>query len=114
MGKVTLLFICLSLTSSCVAGNIGAMQVQLTRAIHIDQDDFQITQALTSSTVSHIACGAKFMIARGEGYLTNENGFHFDEDTTQCTIGTVSFPVEELDQDAIMVHGISKNPDVKC
>lgn len=92
-----------------VAGNNNRIGIKLTRAVRIEEDDFQITLALTSAAVSEVACGARFAIAGEMGYLTSENGFQFDEENARCNLGIVSFPVEELEQGGIMVHGTSEN-----
>ena len=106
---ITLAFICLSLNKCVMSGNNDPVQIQLTRAVQIGEDNFQITQALTVAAISRIACGIYFYNAKKYGLLTSENGYNFNETILQCYLGTVSTPVQEQGQGGILVHGIGNN-----
>ena len=104
--RVAMTFVCLSLNNCVISWNDNSIQIQLTRAVPIAEDNFQITRALTIATDSQIACGAHFAAARVQSHLTSENGYYFNETLSRCHLGTVSSPDKEQGQGGIMVYGI--------
>ena len=97
-----------NLLSSRVARSNVQPWVISTRSINIESQDFTVKQLAITST-SLIECGAQFAIARETGDLMRgPNGYRFDEEARECQIGQVSFPIQEVENGGIRVHGISK------
>ena len=88
------------------------IKAQLTRAIQISKSDFEINSDLPMSTNagvrSHIECGAIFLADKRNDNSSSGNGFYLDNDSNSCQIGTVTFPVEEIDAGGIFVSGVSE------
>lgn len=79
--------------------------------INVTESAFHVTESLTPSwrVRSLIECAGHFMLTKKKGTLSvDANAFSFNNETKQCKLGTVSFPVEEQAEDRIFVYGKRK------
>lgn len=105
---LSLFFFFNNLMSSGATGSKVQPDMFKARGIRIVSEDFEVTDTVIKSK-SVISCAAHFSIARARGDLAEgANGFHFDAEERKCLIGKVSFPLQEVENKGIKVHGISK------
>ena len=103
-----LLFLFNDVTRSDATGSHNQQKGIFAGSVRIESQDFNVTETVTKSK-SLIVCGARFSIAIETNKLTEgANGFYFNEENRECQIGKVSFPVQEVENGGIRVHGISK------
>ena len=76
--------------------------------IMIASEDFAVSTELTTidRVMNRIECGAHFLVVKEDPSMTSVNGFSVYEHT--CKLGTVVFPVEEVEENGILVSGISE------
>ena len=107
-------FICIALFCISILSLIGYVvstqpKVMSTRGILLNENDFVVEQGLQRPADSLIVCGSQFLVVKEMvEYPVEVNGYHYDDDRNQCLIGKVSFPIDEVEQGGIRVHGISK------
>lgn len=103
---------CLAWFSCSCSGNLFAPGMRF-HGIQISPTDFTIDSRFApavGSIPSRVECAVQFWVAtKSSGSVFNDvNGFHYDQAQDLCRIGTVTFPVQELDEGGILVSGISK------